>query len=124
MKVAPYPSLASQEWSNLFWALATVKHQPPRELVDVLYDTVRDTSWAAAEQAWCNVLWALAVLDLYEERLVSWIAHGAAQVGARRLTVTSLTNSLWALASMPDGAMAAQVRGWRVVLMDSAPYCN
>lgn len=62
------------------------------------------------------MLWALAVLDMYDGRLVGWIAHGAAQVGARRLTVTSLTNSLWALASMPDGAMAAQVRSWPLVV--------
>ncbi|KAG2497826.1 hypothetical protein HYH03_004096 [Edaphochlamys debaryana] len=98
-----------QAWSNLWYALALVRHRPAVES-----RLLERTAEAAAgglrqgvnAQACASLLWALANLGLDDERLVDALAGRMGELlgqDPKQLTGQGLCNSLWALAVLgPD----------------------
>ncbi|KAG2497824.1 hypothetical protein HYH03_004094 [Edaphochlamys debaryana] len=97
-----------QNWSNLWYALALVRHQPASEsrLLERTAEAAGVLRQGAEPQHCANLLWALANLRLYDERLVDALAWRLGELlgqDPKQLTGQHLWNSLWALAVMgPD----------------------
>ncbi|GFR50855.1 hypothetical protein Agub_g13139 [Astrephomene gubernaculifera] len=122
----------SQDWSNLWYALALVRHHPGPSLLQAVQAEVHLEVLhnSANSQDCANLLWALATLGLYEQRLVDVLVkrlgellQGASK-GREGLNEQGLPNSLWALAVMgPDvlsrhsglveGLLREVVRRWQ-----------
>ncbi|KAG2428364.1 hypothetical protein HXX76_010508 [Chlamydomonas incerta] len=123
-----------QAWSNLLYALALVRHQPPPELLDAgVAEAMRrpGSGGGGGGQDCASTLYALAVLRLRHagleaavcDRLGGLLARGPAPPGSAEpsgspgtLDPQALANSLWALAvlggtsepaSLPAGSQAA-----------------
>ncbi|KAG2423547.1 hypothetical protein HXX76_015190 [Chlamydomonas incerta] len=98
----------AQNWANLLYALALVRHQPPPALLD-------NAGAASAMQQGngqncANMLWALAVLQLRHggvEAAVCGRLGELLQSEPESVAEQHLTNSLWALAVLGGGGGAA-----------------
>ncbi|KAG2497938.1 hypothetical protein HYH03_004200 [Edaphochlamys debaryana] len=117
----------TQEWSNLWYALALARHRPnSRKLLELTAEAAALLRESAKPQACANLLLALANLRLYDERLVDALAGRLGELlrqDPKQLIDQGLCNSLWALAVMgPDvlsrhsglveGLLREAVRRW------------
>ncbi|KAG2493127.1 hypothetical protein HYH03_008554 [Edaphochlamys debaryana] len=95
-----------QEWSIFCWSLATVRYQPPRLLLQRLKAALMQPEpWGGTEpMTWSTLLWSFAVLNMYDADLITWMVT----VGdfTHLQEEQNVTNVLWALATMPEGALA------------------
>ncbi|KAG2497857.1 hypothetical protein HYH03_004123 [Edaphochlamys debaryana] len=96
-----------QAWSNLWYALALVRHRPASgRLLERTAEAAGPLCQRGKGQGCANLLWALANLRLYDERLVGALAGRLGELlgqGPGELDAQGLCNSLWALAVMgPD----------------------
>ncbi|KAG2497864.1 hypothetical protein HYH03_004130 [Edaphochlamys debaryana] len=96
-----------QAWSNLWYALALVRHQPASgRLLKRTAEAAGELRQGADSQACANLLWALANLQLYDKRLVDALAGRLGELlgqDPKAVKGQELCNSLWALAVMgPD----------------------
>ncbi|KAG2497856.1 hypothetical protein HYH03_004122 [Edaphochlamys debaryana] len=96
-----------QAWSNVWYALALVRHQPASgRLLERTAEAAGELRQGAKAQECANLLWALANLRLYDERLVEALAGRLGELlgqGSEHFTGQQLCNCLWALAVMgPD----------------------
>ncbi len=112
-----------QGWSNLWWALATVRHRP----ADALLLLARTTNAVAVlrhrmEAQHCsNMLWALAALGLYDARLVGCLLARLGELLPRADTeIQALANSLWAVAVMGPAAQSTHVTDLEALLREVA----
>ncbi|KAG2497904.1 hypothetical protein HYH03_004169 [Edaphochlamys debaryana] len=100
----PLSYASAQEWANLWYALALVRHQPATgRLLELTAGAAGILQADAGDQACANLLWALANLRLYDERLVDALAGRLGELLGRspgQPTSQGLCNSLWALAVM------------------------
>ncbi|KAG2423562.1 hypothetical protein HXX76_015202 [Chlamydomonas incerta] len=98
----------AQDWANLLYALALVRHQPPLALLD-------DAGAASALQQGsgqdcADLLWALAVLQLRHggvEAAVCGRLGALLEHCPQRVATQALANSLWALAALSSGDSGA-----------------
>ncbi|KAG2497913.1 hypothetical protein HYH03_004177 [Edaphochlamys debaryana] len=96
-----------QNWSNLWYALALVRHRPATgRLLELTAQAAAGLRQSATPQHCANLLWALAILRLYDERLVDALTGRLVQLlgqASSQLNGQDVSNSLWALAVMgPD----------------------
>ncbi|KAG2497802.1 hypothetical protein HYH03_004073 [Edaphochlamys debaryana] len=96
-----------QEWSNLWYALALVRHQPASgRLLERTGEAAGVLRKGTKAQECANLLWALANLRLYDERLLDALAGRLGELlgqDPKQVKEQELCNSLWALAVMgPD----------------------
>ncbi|KAG2497867.1 hypothetical protein HYH03_004133 [Edaphochlamys debaryana] len=100
----------AQNWSNLWYALALVRHQPASgRLLERTVEAAGQLRSRAEPQHCANLLWALANLRLYDERPVDALAGRLGELlgqGPQQLTAQNLCNSLWALAVMGTGVLS------------------
>ncbi|GFR50854.1 hypothetical protein Agub_g13137 [Astrephomene gubernaculifera] len=101
----------AQEWSNLLYAFALLRHRPGPGLLQAVQAEVHLEVLhnSANSQDCASLLWSLAILGLHEQRLVDVLGERLGELlqgvskGKEGLSEQGLTNSLWALAVMgPD----------------------
>ncbi len=128
-------------WTQLWSALALVRHRPPPELVDCTARAVAGHARRSDSQAFALLLWSFAVLGVWEERLagvllgrlaelveqeqgqeVTAVGGGGAGAGgsASLLVEQALTNALWAVAVAGPGALVAHAREVGMLLREAA----
>ncbi|PNW72735.1 hypothetical protein CHLRE_15g638550v5 [Chlamydomonas reinhardtii] len=93
----------SQNWANLLYALALVRHQPPPALLDAGAAAAMQRGNA---QDCANTLWALAVLQLRHAGLEAAVCGRLGELLRQEpesLAEQALCNSLWALAVLAGG---------------------
>ncbi|PNW72734.1 hypothetical protein CHLRE_15g638651v5 [Chlamydomonas reinhardtii] len=96
-----------QNWANLLYALALVRHQPPPALLDAGAAAAMQRGNA---QHCANALWALAVLQLRHAGLEAAVCGRLGELlrqGPESLAEQALCNSLWALAVLSGGGVPA-----------------
>ncbi|KAG2497882.1 hypothetical protein HYH03_004148 [Edaphochlamys debaryana] len=105
-----FAATSPQNWSNLWYALAVVRHRPASgRLLGLTVNAAGALRQGADYQTCANSLWALANLRLYDERLVDALAGRLGELlgqDSKQLTEQGLCNSLWALAVMGPGVLS------------------
>ncbi|GFR41428.1 hypothetical protein Agub_g2115 [Astrephomene gubernaculifera] len=112
-KPAVMKGARAQSWSNLWYALALVRHHPGPGLLLAMQADMHQNALrsSAGFQECANLLWSLASLGLYDQRLVDALGERMGELlgrqqgdkGGKGPTNQELANSLWALAVMgPD----------------------
>eukprot|EP00198_Chlamydomonas_reinhardtii_P013749 XP_001703086.1 predicted protein of CLR family [Chlamydomonas reinhardtii] len=92
-----------QDWANLLYALALVRHQPPPALLDAGAAAAMQRGNA---QHCANTLWAQAVLQLRHAGLEAAVCGRLGELlrlDPESLVAQALCNSLWALAVLAGG---------------------
>ncbi|PNW72732.1 hypothetical protein CHLRE_15g638700v5 [Chlamydomonas reinhardtii] len=92
-----------QDWANLLYALALVRHQPPPVLLDA---SAAAAMQRGSAQHCANSLWALAVLQLRHVGLEAAVCGRLGELlrqGPESLAEQDLCNGLWALVALAGG---------------------
>ncbi|KAG2423578.1 hypothetical protein HXX76_015217 [Chlamydomonas incerta] len=97
----------AQEWANLLYALALVRHQPPPSLLDAA--GAASAMHRGKSQECANTLWALGVLQLRHGGVEAAVCGRLGELLQRKpesVAAQGVCNSLWALAVLGGGGAA------------------